>query len=96
MRPIHSLFLLAGLALAAPAHADNCGDLATRFSGAERFSMKIADLDELKTCINILLREKISATSTEARGSTSPAYGGAEPATQLSRPKALPVLQDAE
>jgi hypothetical protein len=96
MRPIHSLLLLVGLALAAPANADNCGDLATRFSGADRFSMKIADLDELKTCINILLREKISATSNEARGSTSPAFSNTDQPTQLSRPKALPVLQDAE
>ncbi len=96
MRPIHSLLLLVGVALATPANADNCGDLASRFSGAERFSMKIADLDELKTCINILLREKISATSNEARGSTSPVLPGGEPATQISRPKPIPVLQDAE
>ncbi len=98
MRPTHSLLLLVlGLAFAAPvAHADNCGDLATRFSGAERFSMKIADLDELKTCINILLREKISATSNEARGSTSPLLSGADQPAPVSRPQPAPVLQDAE
>lgn len=96
MRPIHSLLLLALGAAAAPAYADNCGDLATRFTGAERFSMKIGELDELKTCINLILREKISATSNEARGSTSPAFSGAESSTQLSRPKPVPVLQDAE
>lgn len=97
MRPIHFLLLLAlGAAVAAPANADNCGDLATRFTGAERFSMKIGELDELKTCINLILREKISATSNEARGSTSPVLSGAEQPAQLSRPKAVPVLQDAE
>lgn len=97
MRPIHSLLLLViGGALATPALADNCGDLATRFSGAERFSMKLGELDELKTCINILLREKISANSNDARGSTSPpAPAGAMP-VQISRPQAVPVLQDAE
>jgi len=95
MRPIHSLLLLAlGGALAVPAQADNCGDLATRFSGAERFSMKLGELDELKTCINILLREKISANSNDARGSTSPPDTSTP--VQASRPKALPVLQDAE
>ncbi|MGH8492521.1 MAG: hypothetical protein ACRERR_05375 [Moraxellaceae bacterium] len=97
MRPTHSLLLLVlGLSVTATASADDCGDLATRFSGAERFSMKIADLDELKTCINILLREKISATSNEARGSTSPTAVGGESPVQLSRPKSVPVLQDAE
>lgn len=97
MRPIHFLpLLVTGVVLAAPAKADSCGDLANRFSGAERFSMKIAELDELKTCINMLLREKISANSNEARGSTSPTLSGGESSTQLSRPKSVPVLQDAE
>lgn len=97
MRPIHfSTVLLLGSLIAVPAaQADACGDLATRFSGAERFGMKLSELDELKTCINLLLREKISATSQEARGSTSPA-GGFDNAAQAIRPVSAPVLQDAE
>ncbi|HEX6591603.1 MAG TPA: hypothetical protein VF050_06360 [Moraxellaceae bacterium] len=97
MRPFRFLFLLAfgGAFVSSPALADNCADLATRFSGVERFSMKIAELDELKTCINMILREKISATSSEARGSTSPA-SAAEGSAQATRPKAAPALQDAE
>ncbi len=96
MRPIHSLLLLAlGGAFALPAQADTCGDLATRFSGAERFSMKLAELDELKTCINMILREKISASSQEARGSTSPplSFGSTPAAPSGAAPASL---QDAE
>lgn len=97
MRPIHLLLLLVlGGVSAVPAQADTCSDLAMRFAGGERFSMKLGELDELKTCINTLLREKISATSTEARGSTSPAGGASDVPAQASRPQALPVLQDAE
>lgn len=98
MRPNRFLLLLVfGGAFSLSAHADNCSDLATRFAGAERFSMKLGELDELKTCINVILREKVSATSSEARGSTSPtgSVDAALPA-QASRPKAVPVLQDAE
>lgn len=94
MRPIHFLTLLAlGGAVALPVHADPCGDLATRFSGAERFSMKLAELDELKTCINMILREKISATSQEARGSTSPPLSFGSSSRTDAAP---PALQDAE
>lgn len=97
MRPIHfsTLFLLGSLLAAPFAQADSCGDLATRFSGGERFSMKLSELDELKTCINLLLREKISATSEEARGSTSP-VGSFDNAAQAIKPVSAPVLQDAE
>lgn len=96
MRPISLLFLLAlSGAFSASAQADTCSDLAMRFAGGDRFGMKLGELDELKTCINTLLREKISATSSEARGSTSPA-GGQDAPAQASRPQALPVLQDAE
>lgn len=98
MRPIRLLLLLAlgGACFATRAQADTCSDLAMRFAGGERFSMKLGELDELKTCINTLLREKISATSTEARGSTSPMGVGADTPAQASRPQPLPVLQDAE
>lgn len=98
MRPIHLLLLLTlgGACFSAPAQADTCSDLALRFASGERFGMKLGELDELKICINTLLREKISATSSEARGSTSPAGNAAEPPAQTSRPQALPVLQDAE
>lgn len=97
MRPIRLglLLLCSGAFVATPALADNCADLSTRFAGMDRFTMKIAELDELKTCINMLLREKISASSNEARGSTSPA-GSEAASVQASRPSAAPVLQDAE
>lgn len=96
MSPNRFLFLLALAGVfAAPAHADSCSDLAMRFAGGERFSMKLGELDELKTCINTLLREKISATSTEAHGSTTPA-GAAESSGQAKRLPPIPVLQDAE
>lgn len=97
MRPYSILLplLLAG-ASAATAHADNCADLSTRFAGAERFHMSLGELDDLKTCINLILREKISATSNEARGSTSPPAGPDEAPAQAMRPVSAPVLQDAE
>jgi hypothetical protein len=87
--------LLFALAVALPAHADDCADLSSRFAGAERFHMTLGELDELKSCINVILREKISATSAEARGATSPS--GAVPSTTATmRPRAVPTLQDAE
>lgn len=95
MRPIRFLLPLLGSLLAIPvAQADSCADLSMQFAGAGRFHMTLGELDELKTCINVILREKISATSTEARGSTSPAAGGAS--LEARRPRAAPVLQDAE
>lgn len=97
MRPISMLLLLAFAgAFSTSVLADNCSDLATRFAGAERFSMKLGELDELKTCINTLLRDKISATSNEARGSTSPQGGESDAHVQVARPQARPVFQDAE
>jgi hypothetical protein len=99
MRPIRFVLLLAiGGAFASSAYADSCSDLSMRFAGGERFAMKLGELDELKTCINTLLREKISASSTEARGSTSPAVSGSDvPPPQAPRPiKTTSVLQDAE
>jgi hypothetical protein len=95
MRPIRFLLPLLGSLLSVPAQADTCADLSMQFAGAGRFHMTLSELDELKTCINSILREKISATSTEARGSTSPnAPGGAS--VEARRPRAAPVLQDAE
>jgi hypothetical protein len=96
MRPILFLCpLLLAAGAVSPAWADNCADLATRFSGGERFHMTLGELDELKTCINVILREKISSNSTAARGSTSPTDSDAAPAQAL-RPRAIPILQDAE
>jgi hypothetical protein len=86
--------LVVAGATIAPAWADNCADLSMRFAGAERFHMTLGELDELKTCINIILREKISATSSEARGATSPPLPGG--ANTALRPRSAPVLQDAE
>lgn len=97
MRPIHFLLplLLGSLCLDA-ARADNCATLATQFAGAERFHMSLGELDELKTCINTILREKISATSTEARGATSPPVADEAASAAPRRPRPAPVLQDAE
>lgn len=95
MRPIRFLLpLLVGSLHAMPAWADNCADLSVKFAGAERFHMTLGELDELKTCINLILREKISATSNDARGSTSPPAAGA--GAEARRPRPVPVLQDAE
>ncbi|MCC2637482.1 MAG: hypothetical protein K0Q68_1201 [Moraxellaceae bacterium] len=97
MRPIHYLLpLLLGSLYALPARADTCADLSMQFAGAGRFHMTLGELDELKTCINLILREKISATSNEARGATSPPVAGAGATLEARRPRALPVLQDAE
>lgn len=97
MRPIRLLLLLAFTGVfSVPAQADPCSDLAMRFAGGDRFGMKLGELDELKTCINTLLREKVSATSSEARGSTSPQGAASDAPVQASRPQAIPVLQDAE
>lgn len=95
MRPIRFLLPMLCSLFAVPAQADTCSDLSMQFAGAGRFHMTLSELDELKTCINTILREKISATSTEARGSTSPdAPGGGS--VEARRPRAAPVLQDAE
>lgn len=96
MRPIRTLLPLLGSLLFIPvAQADNCADLSMQFASPGRFHMTLGELDELKTCINAILREKISASSVEARGSTSPdASGGAT--AELRRPRAVPALQDAE
>lgn len=97
MRPIRFLLpLLLGSLYALPAHADNCADLSMQFAGAGRFHMTLGELDELKTCINAILREKISATSSEARGATSPPSSGDSPTLEARRPRPVPVLQDAE
>jgi hypothetical protein len=72
--------------------ADNCADLSLRFAGEERFKLKLAELDDLKSCINAVLREKVSASSSEARGSTS----GSAVTTSAIKPRAAPVLKDAE
>lgn len=98
MRPIHFVTLLALSSVPVlQAHADPCGDLATRFSGAERFGMKLAELDELKICINMILREKISAGSQEARGSTSPALNfGSNSRAEAPVGASSSSLQDAE
>ncbi|HET8731010.1 MAG TPA: hypothetical protein VFM34_07880 [Moraxellaceae bacterium] len=98
MRPITILLpLLLGSLTITSAHADNCADLSMQFAGAGRFHMTLGELDELKTCINTILREKISATSTEARGTTSPpASGGDSAPAEARRPRPVPVLQDAE
>lgn len=89
------LSLLLGSTLATVARADNCGDLAMRFASGERFHMALGELDELKTCINLILREKISASSTEARGVTSPPVSAGATPSSL-RPRPAPALQDAE
>lgn len=88
--------LVAAGTFVASAHADNCADLSMRFAGAERFHMTLGELDELKTCINVILREKISATSAEARGATSPPMPDGSTSTSSLRPRAMPALQDAE
>lgn len=88
--------LLGAAAFVAPAHADNCADLSMRFAGAERFHMTLGELDELKTCINVILREKISSSSAEARGATSPPLPEGSMSTSALRPRAVPALQDAE
>ena len=98
MRPITFLLPLLLGSTILPAHADNCADLSMQFAGAGRFHMTLGELDELKTCINTILREKISATSTEARGATSPPTAGGEAPSSVEarRPRPVPVLQDAE
>ncbi len=96
MRPFRFLILpLLAAGGASLALADDCADLATRFSGGERFHMTLGELDELKSCINVILREKISANSTAARGATSPT-GADAPQAQAMRPRPIPILQDAE
>lgn len=98
MRIFHYVAVLVlGCTASLQANADSCGDLSTRFAGAERFSMKLAELDELKTCINMILREKISATSQEARGSTSPPLTFGDNSRAEAPISAAPTaLKDAE
>ena len=68
------------------AQADQCQDLAIRYSQAPK-SLKIGELDELKTCINLVQRELISMLGDV---STPPGQ------VTIARPRAVPVLQDAE
>lgn len=97
MSPIRFLLpLLLGSLCAVPAHADNCADLSSQFAGAGRFHMTLGELDELKSCINTILREKISASSNDARGATSPPVDEAPTPTLEARRRQIPVLKDAE
>lgn len=97
MRPIRFLLpLLLGSALPMPALADNCADLSTQFAGAGRFHMTLGELDELKSCINSILREKISANSADARGATSPPADDGPVPTLEARRRQIPKLKDDE
>ena len=96
MSPIRFLLPLLGSFCAMAAHADNCADLSTQFAGAGRFHMTMGELDELKSCINTILREKISASSNDARGATSPPVDEAPTPTLEARRRQIPVLKDAE
>lgn len=79
-----SAALVAGTASAAS--TEECQDLATRYSQAPK-SLKIGELDELKTCINVVQRELISSLGD---ASTPPGQ------VSIARPRPVPVLQDAE
>ncbi|MFP5429713.1 MAG: hypothetical protein ACLGHE_01855 [Gammaproteobacteria bacterium] len=69
------------------AHANPvCQELAIRYAQAPK-SLKIGELDELKTCINVVQRELISSLGD---ASTPPGQ------VTIARPRAVPVLQDAE
>lgn len=82
---IMSAALTAGTASVAMAD-QQCQDLATRYAQAPK-SLKIGELDELKTCINVVQRELISALGD---ASTPPGQ------VTIARPRPVPVLQDAE
>lgn len=72
---------------ASMAHANPlCQELATRYAEAPK-SLKIGELDELKTCINVVQRELISSLGD---ASTPPGQ------VTIARPRPVPVLQDAE
>jgi len=81
-----SAALLAVTASVAQADQQLCMDLAARYSQAPK-SLKIGELDELKTCINAIQRELISSL-----GDASTPKGQ----VIIARPHAVPVLQDAE
>lgn len=82
--PVLIALLLAGYA---PwVQADDCQSLSDRYAQNPR-DMKIGELDELKTCINGVQRELISALGD---ASTAPGQ------VTIARPRAVPVLRDAE
>lgn len=86
MRSIFVLFALLLVGTASLAQAEDCQLLATRYAQAPR-DMKIGELDELKICINGVQRELISGLGD---ASTAPGQ------VSIARPRAVPVLQDAE
>jgi hypothetical protein len=81
-----SAALLAVSTSIAQADQQQCLDLAARYSQAPK-SLKIGELDELKLCINAVQRELISSL-----GDASTPQGQ----VIIARPRAVPVLQDAE
>lgn len=88
MRSIYTLsaVLLAMAVPVAQADEQQCMDLAARYAQAPN-SLKIGELDELKLCINAVQRELISSLGD---ASTPPGQ------VIIARPRAVPVLQDAE
>ncbi len=86
MRSISVLFILLSAGTASLVQAEDCQSLATRYAQAPR-DMKIGELDELKICINGVQRELISGLGD---ASTAPGQ------VSIARPRAVPVLQDAE
>lgn len=86
MRSIPVLLALLSAGAAPLALAEDCQSLAIRYAQNPRV-MKIGELDELKICINGVQRELISGLGD---ASTAPGQ------VSIARPRAVPVLQDAE
>lgn len=85
MRKLFVLMLALGVG---QAFADDCTDLARRFVN-DRASLKIGELDDLKSCISDIEQAKAQAPDTPAAGASN----GTPAASQVTAadPVSLPV-----
>jgi len=68
MRSLFVLLLALGVG---QAFADDCGDLAKRFAD-NKDSLKVGELDDLKSCISDLEQAKVQAPAAAATSATVP------------------------
>ncbi len=87
MRMVLVLIMALGVG---QAWADDCADLAKRFA-ADQNSLKVGELDDLKTCIGTIEQAKAQAPDTPAAHGSD----GTPAASQVSAadPVSLPVSQ---
>lgn len=82
MRVVLVLIMALGIG---QAWADDCADLAKRFA-ADQNSLKVGELDDLKSCIGVIEQAKAQAPDVPAGGKGSPAASQVSAADPVSLP----------